>query len=1264
MSMNPVSSRAVFFDWMTEDLFLEISYDASGHGAPGPASGLTQRASILAPHADASRISSAASVMTPFLQDFAISLQSGVGARSGWWTSEYVPPNSAQTMHTPPPIEVQTPQLGAAATPPGVTAALVNKLNNADVDALLWGYKWNTTSLTYSFPTSADEYTGYASIVGFQEFNAAQKIFTQRALANIASFSGLTFTEDAAGGDPAVLRFAEATSINYTDDPLVAGYTGLHVVGSSGTAEASPPALAYNGSPPLTPAYSQGDGWHTPGKYENPVPGTFAFAAGIMHELGHNLGLKHGHDGHTMHGVTFPALPSDHDSQEYSIMTYRESPGSNLGSIYAINLPTTYMMDDIAALQYLYGANYSHRSTATTYSWDPTNGSFVIFDNTGAQGTTPNANVVFMTIWDGGGTDTYDFSNYTTNLKVSLVPGGYTNLGGQLANLGNDTPGNVTVFARGNIFNALQDPNNPTEILSLIENAIGGTGNDEIVGNIVANTLTGGGGNDQITGGAGNDTMYGGTGNDVFLAITGVDTANGDGGDDAIYFTSVDGGVYDGGTGNDTVSFFGDANVYGDYDLSAPSFTTAFGGTFSNFENIIGSDNAETLIGSNADNSLSGAGGNDNINGGLGNDQLFGGEGDDVVFADGGDTMKGAGGEDVLVLSSIAAAGYFDGEFGSDTVVFTSLAAMVATYDLSIANFTTPLGGTFQGFENIRGTGGAETMLGNDVANRLEGGGGNDVLYGRDGDDTLIGGAGTDQMFGQGGNDTYIEPIGDGVYEAADQGDDTVEISATYSIAALPNIENISLKGTGNFNATGNVARNRLTGNSGASFIYELLNEGTDTIRSDTTFDISTQANFENIELTGLASINATGNTLANRLTGNAGNNTLSGGAGNDTLSGGEGNDRSEGGLDADTYLFAFFTGGADTIFETGGADTLNATDSSVTTLSFRRSGTSLIIERSGAAGRVTIEDHFGAAGSRVDYLQTLGGYHSLKTNLIGTGSSEIFVGLSTADTIDSLGGNDLIFAGAGNDTVTGGAGNDIVFGGQGSDRYRFTFSTSQQDTISERDGNGTDTLLITDLSISELTFRRSGSLLIAEAPSQPSGKLIIQDHFSGIATNRIEIIQTTDGARFFKTGLIGTATDDIVVGSSVAQTLEGRAGKDVLVGSGGKDMLFGGTGADIFVFSAVSDSTVVATGRDTIYDFSQIEGDRMSLLGIDANLGLAGDNAFTFLGLGATAGAGTLAYSIVAGNTLIQGDLDGGGADFAILLAGNVTLTQFDFYL
>ena len=153
------------------------------------------------------------------------------------------------------------------------------------------------------------------------------------------------------------------------------------------------------------------------------------------------------------------------------------------------------MVYDIAALQYMYGANYSTNSGDTVYKWNPTTGQETI---NGVAQTAPGGNTVFMTIWDGGGNDTYDFSNYTTNLSVNLQPGSWTTVSAtQLANLG---AGHTAI---GNIANAYLNNNNPA---SLVENAVGGTGNDTITGNIANNKLTGGAGNDTLDGVSGTDT--------------------------------------------------------------------------------------------------------------------------------------------------------------------------------------------------------------------------------------------------------------------------------------------------------------------------------------------------------------------------------------------------------------------------------------------------------------------------------------------------------------------------------------------------------------------------------------------------------------------------------------------------------------------------------------------------------------------------------------------------------------------------------------
>jgi VCBS repeat-containing protein len=382
---------------------------------------------------------------------------------------------------------------------------VVNASTNPDIDGILWGWAWGdggAETLTYSFPTATTEYTngGYVAINGFSAFNAAQQTAARNILANIASFCNLTFTETTAAG--ASLRFADATAVNYTNNSSVATHTGLHDVP---TAEANPPELAFNGTAPYSPLYTQGDSWYN--GYTTPQLGSFQYAAGLMHETGHNLGLKHGHITQAGHGVTFPTLPADHDSYEYSVMTYRQFPGDNIDIDNAPHHPTTYMQDDIAALQYLYGANYgpTAQNGNTVYTWSPTTGEEFI-DGVG-QGA-PSANFVLMTLWDGGGTDTYNLSNYTTDLSVDLNPGAWTifdtsTARAQRADLSDYRSGGTTYFARGNVANALLFQG---DTRSLIENAIGGSGDDVFNGNSTNNGWTGGTGNDTADGEGGTDT--------------------------------------------------------------------------------------------------------------------------------------------------------------------------------------------------------------------------------------------------------------------------------------------------------------------------------------------------------------------------------------------------------------------------------------------------------------------------------------------------------------------------------------------------------------------------------------------------------------------------------------------------------------------------------------------------------------------------------------------------------------------------------------
>jgi serralysin len=339
---------------------------------------------------------------------------------------------------------------------------------NAYVDGMLSGVKWASTSLTFSFPSSASfyEYSGERDN-NFSAFTTQQQQAVRDVFKMYSSVAALTFAEITESSTThATLRFAES------DSPS--------------TAWAYYPSTSAKG----------GDAWFNNSKnwYDNPVKGNYAYLT-MMHEIGHALGLKHPHEARG----SFGALPADMDSLEYTVMSYKSYLGSTSSGYTnaSTSYPQTLMMLDIAALQTMYGVNYSTNAGDTVYKWSPTTGE--MFINGVAQGA-PAGNKIFMTIWDGGGNDTYDFSNYTTNIAVNLNPGEWTTVSSaQLASLGGGR------LAAGNIANALLHQGN---LFSLIENAIGGSGHDILIGNIGDNNLTGGGGNDWIDGGGGANTAW------------------------------------------------------------------------------------------------------------------------------------------------------------------------------------------------------------------------------------------------------------------------------------------------------------------------------------------------------------------------------------------------------------------------------------------------------------------------------------------------------------------------------------------------------------------------------------------------------------------------------------------------------------------------------------------------------------------------------------------------------------------------------------
>jgi Ca2+-binding RTX toxin-like protein len=576
-------------------------------------------------------------------------------------------------------------------------------------------------------------------------------------------------------------------------------------------------------------------------------------------------------------------------------------------------------------------------------------------------------------------------------------------------------------------------------------------------------------------------------------------------------------------------------------------------------DSITGSSWADKLLGFGGSDSISGMAGNDLIFGGAGNDFINGGAGNDLI--DGGpgsDILAGGEGDDLLILYTTTDVVVENPGEGSDTV---RLAYNVT--EPTLIDLTSAYGGNV---ENVQAVGtGRFNLTGNAEANRLTSNASINILIGGAGDDTLDGRLGGDTLIGEAGDDTYVvDNSRDTFTENPGEGTDTVRINRSVNLNVAPffEIENVVLTGVTALNATGDSGDNILTGNTGANIL--------------------------------------TGGDGNDMLVGNAGNDKLDGGAGGDAMDGGAGNDifivddpgdavtetlmGAVGGTDLVQSAVTFTLGSnVERLTLTGTAD-VNGTGNDLNNILAGNNGTNLL---DGGAGADKLAGGLGndiyvadmatdvvteLADAGVDTVQASSNYTlganienlmlTGSANLNGTGNTldNILAGNSGNNILISLAGDDQLDGGDGNDTLDGGVGQDTVMGGEGDDRITMLVTVDNVDTIDA--GEGTDTLVLSGIV--------PGNHEVVVDLSEDDQVVSIGGVAEGLSQLNFENLNAA-GIGSFVTAA-GSDDDNVIIGSKGNDTIEGGAGNDTLTGGLGGDHLQGGTGNDLVLLNSVAE--------------------------------------------------------------------------------------------
>lgn len=579
----------------------------------------------------------------------------------------------------------------------------------------------------------------------------------------------------------------------------------------------------------------------------------------------------------------------------------------------------------------------------------------------------------------------------------------------------------------------------------------GNEGNDTILGGSGADWIEGGSGNDAIDGGADGTDMQGNprgdtvryqgdfdrytlTRNGSTITVTDSQTEGGDGTDT---LTNIEGISF-----NDRWLQLG-VNTWINRDMKDSSKVIDIHVRGSMLDETIdvssgaNSTVAHQLWGNEGNDTLVGGAGPDNFHGGAGDDSITGGDngldawgnpGVDVVryegsFArytveysvDAGVNWTSNQPTDGTLLIRVTDS-WSDDDGGTGTDLMSGVEA-ISFWDRYVMLETIKTVQDLNGdgvpdVAEVRGTGGNDTLTGNNTNDRLLGEAGNDNLNGGAGGDWLHGGAGNDTIDG-GGNG--IDAAGRVLYDVAAYDG----AFSTYTISVLNN---------GGFTvSSASEGTDTLTGVEGIQFSDRFVSLVVD--RRERDFDRNGSTDL--VEVRGLDLV-STGDTLtfatgkqalAHAFMGGLGDDTLTGGEGSDILTGGGGNDHLLGGLGLDR---ARFSGNF--------ADYDIETNAEVTTVRHKSGGLDGEDTLQGIEELVFADRSYrlGAQSTVSQDVDTNGDSTLDKRFTTGTDVADDLVGsITLANAIDAGSGNDTIKGGDLGDDITPGAGNDRVDGGR-----------------------------------------------------------------------------------------------------------------------------------------------------------------------------------------------------------------------------------------